>query len=36
VEEPREGELIRQELRVTGRDRIFEEALRAAAALVPR
>lgn len=36
VEEPREGELIRQELRFTGRDRIFEEALRAAAALVPR
>lgn len=36
VEQPAEAALIRQELRLPGRDPVFEEALRAAAALAPR
>lgn len=36
VEQPAEAALIRQELRLPGRDPVFEDALRAAAALAPR
>ena len=36
IEEPGEAALVEQDLRLPGRDRIFEEALRAAAALAPR
>ncbi|MBI3003160.1 MAG: hypothetical protein HYY54_06040 [candidate division NC10 bacterium] len=36
VEGPEEAVLVRRELRFPGRDAVFEEALRAAAALAPR